>query len=126
MDASELGRQVAKRRRELGLSQTEFAEKADISRNYLSLIERGEAQNVSTDMLEKMALVLGMNVADLLNPSQVSDVVIHPALREFALREGLSFDVVDRLARLPRRGQEPDTVEKWEKIYKAIKSLIET
>lgn len=126
MDASELGRQVAKRRRELGLSQTEFAEKADISRNYLSLIERGEAQNVSTDMLEKMALVLGMSVADLLNPNQVSDVVIHPVLREFALREGLSFDVVDRLARLPRRGQEPDTVEKWEKIYKAVKSLIET
>lgn len=125
MDTSELGRQVAKRRRELGLSQTEFAEQADISRNYLSLIERGEAPNVSTGMLEKMSAVLGTSVAGLLNPGEKADVVIHPALREFALREGLSFDVVDRLARLPRRGQEPDTVEKWGQIYKAVKEHIE-
>lgn len=41
-DYSIMGKRIAMRRNELGLSQLEFAEKINISNNHLSSIERGK------------------------------------------------------------------------------------
>ena len=41
LDYSEIGRRIAKRRKQLRLKQTEVEEKADIGYKYLSNIERG-------------------------------------------------------------------------------------
>jgi len=101
MDAKELGRQVLTRRKELGLTQGELAEQAGISRNYVSLIERGEARNVSVNVLNELAATLGTTPAELSGQSGWADTLIPPALREFALKKDLNFGVVDRLAHLP-------------------------
>lgn len=125
MDAGELGRQVLKRRKELNLTQGELAEQAGISRNYVSLIERGEVRNVSVNVLNELATVLGTTPAELSGQSGWADTLIPPALREFAIQQDLSFGVVDRLARLPMRGKEPRTVEEWGQLYDLVRSYLD-
>ena len=125
MDAKELGRQVLMRRKELDLTQGELAEQAGISRNYISLIERGEARNVSVNVLHELATVLGTTPAELSGQSGWADTLIPPSLREFALQKDLSFGIVDRLARLPMRGKEPQTVEEWEQLYDLVRLYLD-
>lgn len=125
MDAKELGRQVLMRRKKLELTQGELAEQAGISRNYVSLIERGEARNVSVNVLHELATVLGTTPAELSGQSGWTDTLIPPALREFAIDKDLSFGIVDRLARLPMRGKEPQTAEEWEQLYVLVRSYLE-
>lgn len=125
MDAKELGRQVLMRRKKLELTQGELAEQAGISRNYVSLIERGEARNVSVNVLHELATVLGTTPAELSGQSGWTDTLIPPALREFAIDKDLSFGIVDRLARLPMRGKEPQTAEEWKQLYDLVRSYLE-
>lgn len=58
MDSKELGRLALQRRKELGLSQQALADRAGISRNYVSLIERGKAYNISVKILHQLAAAL--------------------------------------------------------------------
>ena len=51
-------------RREVGLPQEELAEKADLHRNYIGGIERGE-RNVGLINVGKLADALDISVADL-------------------------------------------------------------
>lgn len=125
MNVKELSRQVLKRRREMGLSQEDLAQKADISRNYISLIERGEARNVSLNILDRLATALGTTLAELTGESNQESILISPALREFGLIRGLSFKTVNWLAQMPRRGPEPKTAEEWGELYEAIRPFIE-
>lgn len=120
MNPQDFGLQVQRRRKEMGLSQDEFARKASLSRNYVSLIERGEATNVSMRIINNIALVLGTSPSELVDPANQDASLIPPALRQLALAEGLSYEDADRLARIPRRGQEPKTVEEWRALYNAI------
>lgn len=62
-----LGSNVRKFRKEIGLSQELFAEKAGIDRTYYGGIERGE-RNVSAINLMRIALALGKEVGDLFPP----------------------------------------------------------
>lgn len=116
---------VLLRRKELNLTQGELAEQAGISRNYVSLIERGEASNVSVKVLHGLASALGTTPAELSGQAGWADTRIPPALRELALKEDLSFDVVDRLARIPMRDREPQSVEEWEQLYASVRSFLE-
>ena len=125
MDSKELGRQVLLRRKDLNLTQGELAKQAGISRNYVSLIERGEARNVSVNMLHRLAAALGTTPAELSGQTGWTDTLIPPALRELALRQDLSFGVVDRLARIPMRGREPQTAEDWEQLYNSVRLFLE-
>ncbi|MCB9134205.1 MAG: helix-turn-helix transcriptional regulator [Anaerolineales bacterium] len=123
-----LADQVFNRRRALGISQSELAERAGISRNYVSLIERAEASNLSLNVLHNLANALGVTAAELTGEmqeaAQASQMLISPALRDFALQAGLSFEMVDRLARIPRRGAEPKTAGEWQLLFEAIKDYL--
>jgi transcriptional regulator with XRE-family HTH domain len=126
MNAKELGRQVKKRRNELGISQEALADQAEISRNYLSLIERGEARNVSTGVLSRIATALGAAPAELTGEAGEGETLIPSALREFARAEGLSFSVADWLVRMPRRGKEPQNVDEWRKLYNSVRPFLDS
>jgi transcriptional regulator with XRE-family HTH domain len=125
MDIKELGHQVLRRRKEVGFSQEVLAQKAEISRNYLSLIERGEAQNVSVNILNRLATALGTAPAALTGQAEQNDTLIHPTLRQVGLEAGLSFEIVDKLSRIPRRGKEPKTVDEWKILYEAIRDFLD-
>lgn len=57
LDYKEIGRRIAKRRKELGLRQVQVCEKAGINDKYLSCIERATSIP-SLDVVMKLALAL--------------------------------------------------------------------
>lgn len=57
LDYTEIGRRIAKRRKELGLKQWDVEERADIGFKYLSSIERGHSIP-STEVIMKLAIAL--------------------------------------------------------------------
>jgi transcriptional regulator with XRE-family HTH domain len=59
------GRAVAERRRAAGLSQEQFAERADLHRTYVGSLERGE-RNLSLGNAYACADALGVPLAELL------------------------------------------------------------
>ena len=65
------GLNVRKARRLKEISQEELAFRADISRTYLSEVERGE-RNISVNNMEALAIALDLTLPDLLNPTLFS------------------------------------------------------
>lgn len=61
-----LGQNVARLRKERGMSQETFADHAAIHRTYISDIERG-ARNPTIAVVAKIAEALGVEPADLLS-----------------------------------------------------------
>lgn len=62
-----LGRIIRVKREEKGLTQIEVAEKAQLDRNYIGMVERGE-RNPSYLSLTKIAKGLDMTVDQLIKP----------------------------------------------------------
>ena len=60
-----LGNAIRRRRRELGLSQEELAERAGLHRNYIGGVERGE-RNVGFRNLARISSALEITMADLM------------------------------------------------------------
>ena len=124
MNTMELGRQVQAKRKERDLSQAELGNLVGISRNYVSLIERGEAENISMKVVNQLAVALGTSPSELTGES--TPVMISPSLREFALQGNVSYEVIDKLSRIPRRGKEPKTAEEWKTLYDLISEFMDS
>lgn len=60
-----LGARIRRERQTRGITQERLAEKADISLNFMSLIENG--RNMSVETLVKIAIALGVSVDYLLS-----------------------------------------------------------
>ncbi|MDP9315707.1 MAG: helix-turn-helix domain-containing protein [Chloroflexota bacterium] len=118
------GARVQERRMQEGLSQEELAYKAGISRNYLSQIERGQATNLSWQVMERLATALGLS----LEGSTASKIVweeLPSGLADFAQEAKLPEADVLMLAGLQYRGQRPTTPQQWKLIYNTIKAVVE-
>lgn len=59
------GDNLRRRRRALGISQEELAEKAGLHRTYVGSVERGE-RNVSIDNMERLAAAIDSTIQRLL------------------------------------------------------------
>ena len=118
LDSVRFGGLVRDRRRAEKLSQSDLAEQVDISRNYLSQIERGEATNLSWNVRIRLCNSLGIQ--------EDGDVgkALPESLRAFATRSKIPPDDLQMLANLKYRGKQPDTPEKWEMLYNVIKLTI--
>jgi transcriptional regulator with XRE-family HTH domain len=115
----QFGLQVRDRRKQEKLSQGDLAEQVEISRNYLSQIERGEATNLSWKVRQRLCEVLGLAVE-----SSTELQGLPESLLACATRLKLPSDDVQMLANLKYRGKQPDTPEKWEMLYNVIKLTI--
>lgn len=124
MEGKNISERIRRKREQVGLSQTELAQQSEISRTYLSLIERGEAKNISLNVLSRLAVALGTTASALTGETD-QDVVLSPSLRKFALEDGIPFEDVLTLSRLALRGKAPETVEDWRRFYKAIAKALE-
>lgn len=60
---------VRRHRKAMGLSQEKLGELAKLHRTYVSQLERCKA-NISIDSLERIALILGVDTAQLLQPPE--------------------------------------------------------
>jgi transcriptional regulator with XRE-family HTH domain len=108
--------QVRAQRKAQKLSQQELAQQVEISRNYLSEIERGEATNLSWQVRQKLAAALGLSPA-----GEAPETNLPEGLAAFAASAKLPQDDVQMLAGLKYRGQQPTTADKWELLYNVIK-----
>jgi len=68
LDYSEIGRRIARRRKELGLRQVEVCERAGINDKYLSCIERATSIP-SLEVIMKLALALDTTPDEFLTGS---------------------------------------------------------
>jgi len=64
-----IGKNIQKLRYRRGLSLSELAERANISKSYLSNIERNLNQNPSIQIIEKIAIVLNVDFRELIGKS---------------------------------------------------------
>jgi transcriptional regulator with XRE-family HTH domain len=61
-----IGERLREARDKNGLTQAEVAKKAGMGTNRYAIIERGEAENVTINKLEKIAGVLGIKGSDII------------------------------------------------------------
>ena len=61
MLAKDIGETIKSRRKELGITQPNLAELANVSTNTLYKLERGQG-NPTLDILYKLAVVLGLEI----------------------------------------------------------------
>jgi len=124
MELKSFGQKVRDRRVEEDWSQEDLARKADISRNYLSQIERGVATNLSWRVVERLATVLGLRPSETLE-KQWGQSNLPPGLAGFARKANLPAGDVKMLAQIRLRGKQPSTPEEWELLYRAIRIALE-
>lgn len=83
----EVGREVRRRRKELGLTIEQLAERADLTANYIASIERGE-RDPSLSTVASIARGLGVPIPALLGKT--------PELSPYAHEMAAIFDHVPR------------------------------
>ena len=84
-----LGTNIQRRRKVVGMSQSELAEKADISINFLSKLERNKSNRVSSDTLNLLAQALNTTMETLVNGS-AKDTQPEPGPKQRELNELLN------------------------------------
>lgn len=121
-DAGDIGRRIKALRTQRQLSMSELAEKAGVSKSYLSTVESGTGRRPGVAILHKIAVALGVTLADLMGRSVHTSLTadIPDSLREFAEDQHLPEADVQMLAGIKFRGEAPRTKEKWRFIYDAI------
>lgn len=93
-----LGKRIGKTRKQLGLSQAELAELADLSVSYISKIERGIV-NFSAETLSKIATALNTSSSRLLN--EVCAESLSPLRRDIEKAlNGYSSDELDNIIQI--------------------------
>lgn len=79
-----IGENIQRIRKMRGLTLSELAERAQISKSYLSNIERNLNQNPSVQIVEKVAQVLGVDFRTLLDSEPCSSLYTEDEWMEFA------------------------------------------
>lgn len=79
-----IGENIHKIRKMRGLTLSELAERAQISKSYLSNIERNLNQNPSVQIVEKVAKVLGVDFRTLLDSKTFNSLYTENEWIEFA------------------------------------------
>lgn len=117
-----IGARVRRYRQDAGLSLTELAARAGVSKSHLSAIENGTGTRPGARVLHALATALGVTLADLLGrglrSTEPTDIPAN--LLEFAADHELPDSDVQMLAGIQFRGEQPQTKERWAYIYNAI------
>jgi transcriptional regulator with XRE-family HTH domain len=123
-----VGTRIKELRQGQGLSLSALARASGVSKGYIWSLENptndGPDKRPSAKTLYAIAQTLGVPVAELLGerltitgaPAEPLD----PSLTAFAAEENLSEPDVEMLASIRWRGDQPRTIERWRRIYRAI------
>jgi transcriptional regulator with XRE-family HTH domain len=76
-----LAANIRENRRKLGLTQEQFAEKADVSTHYIALIETCN-KYPKPEMLERLAKALGIEPLQLFSATAVSNEALERLIRQ--------------------------------------------
>ena len=125
--AKTVGQRIKEYRAEKGLTASELAVRAKISKSYLSELESAteDARGPSAEAVYRIAQALGVAMSDLLG----KPVLLKPAddkppasLLAFQKKYRVPEADVRMLANIRFRGEEPKTAERWLFIYQAIQN----
>lgn len=125
-----LADQIRSRRFEKGLSLSQLARLAKVSKAYLSQLENNpDGPRPSAEVLYRIAFALETTIGDLLEraPSGLAEqpISIPPGLREFAASANLSQEEIAMLAQIKHRGQQPNLKpEDWRFLYESIQRVL--
>jgi transcriptional regulator with XRE-family HTH domain len=130
-----VGDRIREIREEMQMNQDRLAERAGISKGFLSDVENNK-RNIGSENLLKIANVLGASVDYLLRgeiaeSGNVEPVVIPPELSQAAEELDLSYAATVELleahrsiiARRSNKGLRKFSVEDWKKLHDAIKRV---
>ena len=130
-----VGDSIRNRRLELGMTQEQLAEKAQISKGFISDLETG-TRGVSANYLLEISQALGVSLDYLMKGGELqppgAQVQIPASLSDFAKAEGLTFArtlmVLDmrRQIKAHRSSSHSDDLEKvdWKQFYEAVKQFL--
>ena len=131
-----IGERIKDRRAELGWTQEHLAQKAGISKSFLSELENGK-RSVSADNLLDLARALGVSLDYLMTgkkneEANAAEVQIPASLAKFAAEEGISFRQALMLLEMQRQiiahrsATKKESLDKvdWHKFYEAVKDFL--
>lgn len=131
-----LGNRIKERRTALGWTQDVLAQKAGISKGFLSDLENSK-RNVSAETLLDVAKVLGLSLDYLMTgadgESGMQEMFAFPAgLAELASREKMSFAQTLTLLKMQKQIVANRSVSKklatddfdWQKFYRSVKEFL--
>jgi transcriptional regulator with XRE-family HTH domain len=131
-----VGERIKTRRLELEWTQDQLAQKAGISKSFLSDLENGK-RSVGAENLLDIARALGVSIDYLMtgkmSEKPVTEVPIPATLARFAAEEGLSFRqtlvLLDMQKQIVahRSAKKKDGLEAvdWRKFYESVKEFLD-
>jgi len=122
-----IGVRLRELRTEQGLSLSEVARRASVSKAYLSQLERGESSQPSYEVVNRLAVALGVSAARLAGHTaswERPEGPVPASLQAFAERSLLPEGDVSMLSQIHYRGKRPRTADDWAHIYETIKRTI--
>lgn len=120
-----VGDRIKQRRDQLGLSATRLAERANISKGYVSGLESGTNTTPSADVLYDIAQALDTTVGALLGREQLPAASSLPdALRSYVEGLDISDAEVASLAQVRYLGGQPETADDWRFLHGALRRTI--
>jgi transcriptional regulator with XRE-family HTH domain len=122
-----IGARIKRYREERGMSASELAAAAKISKSYLSELENPKdgTKQPSADKLYAIAKALGVAMSDLLGKPIITAPPKRPpaSLRRFVERHPeVPQGDIEMLSQIQFRGESPRSIERWEFIYQAIRN----
>lgn len=131
-----LGQRIKKRRNDLNFTQDILAQKAGISKGFLSDIENGK-RNIGAETLLKISDALGCSLDFIMKGTENEEIQeiqieIPPKLAQFAQRINISFKDTLTLLSLRRqiiahrsinRSEDIDNID-WDKFYESVKEFL--
>jgi transcriptional regulator with XRE-family HTH domain len=127
-----LGKRITARRQAKGFTLSQLADIAKVSKGYVSELESDQAAKPSAEVLYNIADALDTTVGYLLgrrrNPlidaHDGTELVIPPALEEFARQDRIPDEDKRRLACIEYRGKQPKTAADWRYLYDTLKRMV--
>jgi XRE family transcriptional regulator of biofilm formation len=104
-----LGETIYEFRKQKGLTLSELAKRAKISKSYLSSIERNLNLNPSIQVVKRIAAVLDVELDAFLNP-----------LKKNNLQQGIDQDLIDFATELKETGVKKEQIKDYKTLIEFI------
>jgi XRE family transcriptional regulator, master regulator for biofilm formation len=105
-----IGNTIYEFRKQKGLSLSELAKRADISKSYLSNIERNLNRNPSIEVVQRIAKVLEIELDTILNP-----------LKNKVVKREIDQDLIDFATELKESGIDKEKFKEYKALIDFIK-----
>jgi XRE family transcriptional regulator, master regulator for biofilm formation len=105
-----IGNTIFEFRKQKGITLSELAKRAKISKSYLSNIERNLNRNPSIEVVIRIATVLDMELESFLSPIKTNGI-----------QHGFDQELIDFAAELKETGIDKEQIKEYKTLFEFIK-----